>query len=305
MASISYPLIELAHQLNRTIIPMIIFIGIGSNTLNIIILTQTKFSRQSCSRYFLANAISNLFYSSIVLTYRLLADDYRIDPARISIVWCKIFEYFNHLGIFLSGNFLVLASIDRWCASSSRIQFRKFCHIKIAHWLINLTILFFAIFFINSIITVDLRQTGCSIRADTTYKQIYVLLQSSIISLLCPCLMSVFGLMTISNIKNRRVLPIAIASTRRTESELVRMLLLQIGIYVLLSVPSSISYLIFVLPNDLKITSEFFFAAMISLLLFHLSYTTPFFLYILSGRIYRKELRRFFRSFGINRISPL
>ena len=100
MEPISNSLIEFAHQFN---------LGIGSNTLNIIILTHAKFSQQSCSRYFLANAMSNLFYSSIVLTYRLLTDDYRIDPARISIVWCKIIVYFNHLRIFLSPNFLVLA----------------------------------------------------------------------------------------------------------------------------------------------------------------------------------------------------
>ena len=114
--------VHLANQLTRIIVPIIIVVGVVSNSLNIVVLTRPKLYQQACSRYFLAHAGSSLFYLSVVLLYRLLADEYHLDPANLSPIWCKLIVYVNHLGIFLTPNFIVLASIDRWCASSSSVE---------------------------------------------------------------------------------------------------------------------------------------------------------------------------------------
>jgi hypothetical protein len=77
--------------------------------------------------------------------------------------------------------------------------------------------------------------------------------------------MAFFGLMTIYNIKKTRVLPIAISRDRRTGTQLTRMLLLQVDSYIILNVPSSITDLMFVILNDLKVKRLAFFLHLCSL----------------------------------------
>ena len=289
------PLVELAQQISRIVIPIIIVVGVISNLINILVLTRPALYHHACSRYFLALAVSNLFYCGVILVYRLLADQYQIDPARNSNGLCKFIVYFNHLGIFLAPNFIVLASIDRWCVSSSSVRLRRFSSVKMARWMIFFTTMFLALVFINSTVAVDLQNTdpfGCSIRADTPYKQIYVFIQACIASVIPPCLMALFGLMTICNIKKIRVAPAAIAHDRRTGNQLIRMLLLQVGTHIILNLPASITYLMFVLPNTIKYTPDFLVASLFSVLPFHVSYITAFFLYVVSAQVYRKELIR-------------
>ena len=143
------PLVQLAQDISRIVISIIIVVGVLSNTLNILILTRPALYHHACSRYFLALAISNLFYCGVILVHRLLADQYRIDPATISNDLCKFIVYVNHVGIFLAPNFIVLAAIDRWCASSASAHLRKFSSVKTARWMILFTIIFFALIFIN------------------------------------------------------------------------------------------------------------------------------------------------------------
>lgn len=288
-------LVQFANQLSRVIIPIIIIAGIVSNSLNIVVLTRPTLYQNACSRYFLAHTACNLFYLSIILTYRLLADQYHIDPTKDSVVLCKIIVYVNHVGIFMAPTFVVLASIDRWCASSTNVQPRKLSSIKIARWMILFTIILFLLFFINSAILVNLQNTdpyGCRIRADTVYKQIYVFVQASMVSFISPILMTFFGLMTIYNIKMARVQPVTISRNRRTGNQLANMLLIQVSTHIILNMSTSITYLIFVLSNDLKTTPGFIFATTLAFLSFHVSYVTAFFLYTLSAQIYRKELIR-------------
>ena len=308
MEPIHDPLIQLANQLSKYIIPIII----TSNSVNIIILTRRTLSKHACSFYFIAHAAINLFYISIILIYRLLSDQYLIDPAKSSILSCKIIVYIQHLGIFLAPNFLVLASIDRWCASSTNIHLRKFSTVKVARWIIFVTISLFSVFFINSAVLVDLRSDdpfGCRIRADTISKQVYVFIQSFLVSFVQPILMFLFGLMTIYNIKKTAVVPVSVSRDRRTGRQLSLMLIIQVLTHVILNIPVAITYLIFVLPNNIKFTSGYIFVTMISFLPFHASYATAFFLYILSSKVYRKVLKQvekdIFRWFYTIQVGPL
>ena len=298
------PLVQLVQDISRIAIPIIIVVGVLSNVLNILVLTRPALYQHACSRYFLALAIGNLFYCGVILVYRLLADQYQIDPAKSSNGLCKFIIYAGQLGIFLAPSFIVLASIDRWCISSTNPQLRKFSSIKTARWMIVSNTILFAIIFSNSAIAVDLRDTdpfGCTIRADTLYKQVYVIVQVCIMSVIVPALMAVFGLLTIYNINKARVAPAEISRHRRTGNQLIRMLLLQVGTHIVLILPSSVTYLIYVLPGDIKYRPEFFAAVLFCILPLHVSYITAFFLYVISAQVYRKELiRLFYRIFRPN-----
>jgi hypothetical protein len=149
------------------------------------------------------------------------------------------------------------------------------------------------LFYLNTAILIDLRSTdtfGCRIRADTIYKQIYPIMQIIVFAIIAPGLMAIFGIMTIYNTKRARVIPNAFSRYRRTESQLGGMLLLQVGTYIVLGIPTCVTYLILVFPNPIQTTSAFYFARITSQLFLYLSFVTPFFLYLVSARTYRQEL---------------
>jgi hypothetical protein len=303
---------QLAIQLTRAIVPIIMVIGVVGNSLNIAILTRPALYSHACSRYFLALTGNNLFYTSVVLVYRLLADGYQRDATKISLISCKLITYIYQTAVLLSPYFIVLASIDRYCASSPNANLRKFSNVKVTRWAILLLIIVIMLFYMNTAILVDLRQTdtfGCRIRADTIYKQIYPVMQIVFLGIIAPCLMAVFGVMTIYNTKRVGVIPTTISRYRRTENQLARMLLLQVSIQIILIVPTCVTYLILVTPTTISSTSVFYLARTLSQLLLHLSFTTAFFLYLISGQIYRQELvrlvHRVLRLRGGSEVHPL
>jgi hypothetical protein len=286
-------LTQLATQLTQSIVPMIMVIGAVGSSLNIAILTRPALFGHACSRYFLALTCNDLFFTSVLLIYRLLADGYQLDATKISLISCKLITYIYQTSALLSPYFIVLASIDRYCASSTNANLRKFSNVKVTRWAILLLIIIIMLFYMNTAILVDLRQTdtfGCRIRADSIYKQIYAYIQIINFAIIAPGLMLMFGVMTIYNTKRVRVIPTGISRHRRTENQLARMLLLQVSIQIILTIPTCVTYLILVIPNTISSTRIFYFARIVSQLLLYLSFTTAFFLYTISAQIYRKEL---------------
>jgi hypothetical protein len=154
-------------------------------------------------------------------------------------------------------------------------------------------IIIIMLFYINTAVLIDLRTTdtfGCRIRRDTIYKQVYPVMQVIFFPIVAPGLMALFGIMTICNTKRVRVIPTALSRHRRTENQLAGMLLFQVGTYIVLAVPTSVTYLILVFPNTIQTTNVFYFARITSQLFLYCSFAIPFFLYVILARTYRKEL---------------
>jgi hypothetical protein len=303
---------QIGTQLLRATLPVIIIIGVVGNSLNIAVLIRPALYRYSCSRYFLALASNNLFYSGIIFTYHLLASGYQINPSNYSVISCKIITYILTLSSFLSPYLIVCASIDRYCASSINANLRKFSNIKVARWAILFVIIVIMLFYINTIILIELRSTnafGCYIQADTTYKKIYPIMEAVVFAIIPPSLMVLFGMLTIYNIKQVHVIPAAMSRHRRTENQLAGMLLLQAGAYIVLTVPSVVTYLMIIFPNTIDATSVFYFVTITTELLYYCSFATSFVLYFISASTYRKELieliYRIFRLRGRNGIHPV
>jgi hypothetical protein len=185
------------------------------------------------------------------------------------------------------------------------VQRRKFSNVRVARWALMFVIALFVLYFINTLVLVDLREDdgfGCTIRGDTIYKQAYSIIEVLLFAVIAPCLMGFFGGMTIYNTKRVHFFPARATRHRRTENQLVRMLLLQVGTHIILNLPTCVLYLMGVLPNSLKFTLEFGFATKICQLFFYSSVDTAFILYFLSSGVYRKEcIRLMYKIVGIHR----
>jgi hypothetical protein len=127
---------------------------------------------------------------------------------------------------------------------------------------------------------------------------VYVFSQVIIYYILSPLLMILFGIFTIYNIhqQSNRSLPLLrTIRRRRTEYQLARMLFLQVTIHLILVLPFGILYTInscipsTQTPNIIAIRLAFVTWQ-------QCDYFVSFFLYFLSGNVYREEFIRILKS---------
>lgn len=302
-------IMHFAVQATRIIIPISITLGIVSNSLNIFILTRPTLIHHACSLYFLCLAITNLFYSVFILIINLLADGYQLDLSLYSNGFCKFISYLLNLCPNISVYLIVLASIDRCCASSSNVGIRNFSSVRVARWAIGLLILIFAFFFSGALVAFDLRQDGplgCTLQSNLLFSQIFLIIDIILYVIIAPFCMVFFGVLTIKHTNQLRINLHRISLYRRTERQLSRMLFFQVGTHIILALPFCITFFMLVLPISLRFTLDFDYIYILSKLPFYLTFTTAFFLYILSGQVYRNELIRLFKKlFPVRRVTPI
>ncbi|CAF3575457.1 unnamed protein product [Rotaria socialis] len=270
-------------------LPLIVFISVIGNTLSIILLGRYNMRKHACTLYFIALSLNNLLYSTTVLVVSLLGDGYQIRISIRSSLSCKLVTYFGTVLSILSAAFLVLASIDRWWMS---LEPRVFTNVRTAKQLIFIITISFSILFIISFISADLYNSdivGCRIQGSPGFVQAYGIFQFILFSCLAPFLMSLFGCMTIRNIKRSRMVTSGSRTARRIENQLVQMLLVQVGAQVLLILPQCVVSLLLYLPIIYTPTADFYSIFVMCRVIFQITYATPFFLYIISARTFRKD----------------
>jgi len=150
----------------------------------------------------------------------------------------------------LSSYFIVLASIDRYYVSSLNASQRKLSNVKIAQQMIIVIIVVFAMFCLNIPILIDLENNdgmGCSFRPKTIYYQIYLIIEIFIFDMTASCVMIVFGILTIYNTKHMHVRSVYITHGRRTERQLVYMLLIEVSTLIVLNLSMCTMYIMFYL----------------------------------------------------------
>jgi len=293
-------LTQISVLLAQILLPINIFLGITGNLANIFVLTRPRLIQYASSHYFLAMAINNLIGSGFISTINLLSMAYKIDISLFSSVSCKLVRYFSDLCIILSSYFIVLASIDRFCASSRSATIRKLSSIKVARIMISGLVLTFSVLYINTLVLIEIiaiDRLGCVIRSQSLYHQIYSIAQVFIYSILSSCLMILFGFLTIYHTKKMRVQPTNVVTYRRTERQLTMMLLVQVAMHLILNLPISILYLMMQFLPDDAFTTTFYFILILSRYLCDFSFSTPFFLYIASGQVFQAELIHMIKRF--------
>jgi hypothetical protein len=123
---------------------------------------------------------------------------------------------------------------------------------------------------------------------------VYIFSQVILYYITAPILMTIFGLLTISNIHQYAVRTgpqTVYMRGRRTERQLARMLLLQISVHLILSLPFGVIYSMNSFDTSTE-TPNILAVRYIFVTWDQCAYFMSFFLYVISGSIYRKELLR-------------
>lgn len=134
------PLIMVLGQIQLSIglyiYPFIFVLGNIGSFLNVLILTQPVYLKNSCSCYILASSVMNIIIINMIVLFHMLSLGFGIDPTRTSAFFCPFRQYISHAISLLARFYIVLACVDRWAMSSTNAKYRAFSQIKVARILI-------------------------------------------------------------------------------------------------------------------------------------------------------------------------
>lgn len=254
---------NISDYMNRYISPLIFIFGTIGNILNCFVLSQRRFRSNSCAFLFLASSFVDLISILIGLITRILAG-WHMDPTA-TITWICRFRVFvvfstRTLAIWL----ITLATIDRWLLSSTSIHRRQLSSLRNA----RIGTLIFAVFSLCSYFHMTfcyeakqndqpLKCYGGTAECRLATDLIYIL-----ITILLPLLlMTIFGLLTISNIRqvqnrvnilhrksishtSERIPTLSViheeAHGKKTNRHLLRMLVVQIICLIIFCLPQAV-----------------------------------------------------------------
>ncbi|CAF1219227.1 unnamed protein product [Rotaria magnacalcarata] len=324
MSSSSYneSLIELLHSIStscdRYVAICIFLFGVVGNMLNICVLSQRTFCSNSCAWAFLVSSIANLI-SIVSGLFTRIINGWAIDPASY-IGWiCKIRAHVVFTTRTIALWLIVIATIDRWLLSSIDANRRRKCTLKNAQRWTTVTIIFSILLYAQMFYCYEANLANTSLKCNgKTDACLYLTnLSFAFITILIPLfLMSVFGLLTISNVRQsqRRLQSLTLWHTtsaairssvtngehsqgklkRKADHSLLRMLLVQVLLMAILTLPLSIQnfYSFFSRENKSAIYEAIdYFSYNTTDLIYFVSNGIPFYIYTLcGGLVFRKAL---------------
>jgi hypothetical protein len=303
------------NQLNQAAVVIFISVsiinfalgGVGL-ILNILVFTRPALRRESCSFYFLSSTCYDLFVVFLIMPVRILSNS-NINPALYNLGLCKVENFAFYVARVTSIWLIVLACIDRYLHSSSSERIRRMSSLKSAKIstgiiTIIVLILYFHMLVYYEIINVS-NQFGsitpqCGLQ-NGIYRTFFGFWHLIFTSLFPSFLMLLFGFLTLKNVRKRRQLAQTVRENRairRTDSQLLRMLAAQVLVIIIATLPLCVNQLYISFTSSftkstLKIAQDNL-ASQITAIVTYFAHSSSFYLYTLSGTIFRKEVVKIF-----------
>jgi hypothetical protein len=312
-------LINGSIQFNRYFAIVILLFGTIGNILNCLVLSRPSLRSNPCAFLFLISSIANIISIISGLLTRILAG-WNLDFTATNSSLCKFRVYIMFVSRTIALWLIALATVDRWYSSCRQYRRRQLGSLQNAQrGTIIITIfsclLYYQVFYCYdaNLANAPLQCYGktviCRLITDITY---------AFITILCPLLlMSIFGLMTLSNIRavhsaillkkeevymDKKLLSITNAHRtrlRKVNRYLRHVLSRQIILLTLLTLPQAIEkiYTTSTMNTNKSLlhTTIDKFIYNIVLLLSYIASGMPFYIYTLSGgSVFRNALFNLF-----------
>ncbi|UJR07731.1 hypothetical protein I4U23_012015 [Adineta vaga] len=287
----------------------IFFIGLISTFLSIGVFTRKPLRHKSCCFYFLILAISDSIHLT-TMTIEHLPYSFQIDFMIIHSIICKLIIFLIYFSNHLSNVILTLASTDRFLLIYCPSRSRTFCNIQKAKWFTLIVILI--VFCSNAhflygydkilIYKKDFYELyDCNIREDKIFYTKFYSFYDSYIESICFVLIP-FILMSLCSI----LIIYQIIISRRTvrlNSRIKQFRLRDKDVQLsCMLIGTSFAFLLLCLPAEINdifnyITYErscfHWFRKTILMLMQQIYYAGHFYIYTLTGQIFRKHLYGF------------
>ncbi|CAF1013176.1 unnamed protein product [Didymodactylos carnosus] len=232
---------------------------------------------------------------------RVLADGYSIDASWYSLAYCKFSYYIQYIFMSLSSWYLILACMDRYASSSQHLRLRQFSSLKIAYHLIPTAIVVCCLIYVHMPIYFEIKLYQVSATQfvhacygrSGVYKQFFNIFYVTIYCCLPPLCMIVFACLTYHNVKQirRQVVPSSnnqqLRRMKQRDYQMIQMLLFQITLTILLTLPIAITVLYTTCFGSDVIQN---FILKLATYLLYISFISNFYINTLSTKTYRYEL---------------
>jgi len=292
------------------------FIGALLNIFNFL---QKRLRIESCSTYFLAASITDFCYiNSFILMQLISLFNLKIFSSINSTdIWCKFGNYFYFLLPCLASTYLTLASIDRFCASSSNNKLQKLNQLNISYILTLLVFLIWSGFALHIPISYDLIRSQTTNSTQCTpplnMASFFVITDGYFFALyngiIAPLFLIIFGLLILRNVKviHRRIVSQPISTTissanhqintrlTRNNQHLITMLLFQVSLTVIFYMPYIVIYLYGIYnstPSNSLLLLVYTIFKYIARWFWFTNFCKSFYINILSSRTFLNILKR-------------
>lgn len=182
--------------------PLVLVLGNFGNIANILIFTRRELRKNVCSWYFICLSITHLIPLDSFCLSRIIITSTGNNIFQYITSLCKLRAYLTEVSVLLSRYFLCLISIDRWMITSSNAWLRQRSTPRLSCWLIILGILFWTIYSLHAPVGYQTNPIECTPPFGSAY-ELFVSIQSIIMSLTPLFLMCAFSILTILNIRSR------------------------------------------------------------------------------------------------------
>jgi hypothetical protein len=256
---------NIINQLNRYFAIFIFVFGIVGNSLNVLVLSQRNLRSNPCAWLFLTSSIADIIAIISELLSRILST-WSLDLTA-TVRWiCR----FRGVVLFDSRTIafwlITLASIDRWLSSSRDVHRRQMSTLKNAQRGLCIVTIVSTLVFIQLVYCYDANQINAPLKcyATTLACSLYSDLCFAFITVAIPlALMLIFGLLTISNIRytQHNIQPSQSSVIRqrllkrKTDRALTVMLIVQIILLAIFTVPLFVQRLYITLTNNVPKTA--------------------------------------------------
>ncbi|CAF0881812.1 unnamed protein product [Adineta ricciae] len=284
----------------------VVVFGLLGNFLSILVFSRKTLRSRSCSIYFLALSVSDVHVLLGYTIETLLSYGFNIQLLSYPLM-CKLIIFLIYASTDISNYLLTLAAIDRCIlVSNYSVRFR-FCRKSTAKLTVLIVVLVFSLINSHILIGFHVDETGSCLLMNTTYSSFYTNYYDSYIDIIKTVLLP-FLIIFICNIfiiiKYTRRIHFSMAkisskrkSRRRREKDrqLTWFLLSTSILFILLSLPSEIND--FIRPhlssNFQNIYScQILTCATMLILIHQINHASHFYVYTLTGPIFRKEFQR-------------
>jgi hypothetical protein len=303
------------NQLNQA--AMVIFIalsvinfalgGVGL-ILNILVFTRPALRRESCSFYFLSSTCYDLFVVFLIMPVRILSNS-NINAANYNLGLCKVESFAFYVTRVISIWLIVMACIDRYLHSSSSERIRRMSSLKSAKISTGIISIIVLILYFHMLVYYEIANVTNQFGSITPqcnpqngiYRTFFGFWHLIFTSLFPSFLMLLFGFLTLKNVRQRRQLVQRAGENRvirRTDSQLLRMLAAQVLVIIITTLPFCvyqlyISFTSSFTKSTLKIAQDNL-AGQVTGIVTYFAHSSSFYLYTLSGTIFRKEVVKIF-----------
>jgi hypothetical protein len=280
---------------------------------NVLVFTRPFLRREPCSLYFFSSTCFNLFVIFIIVPVRIVSEGYNLDLANYYLGICKIEMFAFYTTRTISCWSILLACVDRYLHSSTKVRIRRMSSLKTTKRAMVITSAAIVILHIHMVRYYEISNmpdrfgniAPACYGQKGTYRTFIAFWSMALYSLCPSLLMFIFGCLTLRNLRqHRQVAPTVSKSNqiaRPTDTQLLRMLTAQVLVIVISTLPFSIyrlyaSFTASMVKDPFRIASEnlaFEIAATTS----YFAHSTSFYLYTLTGTVFRKELLKTIKQY--------